>query len=72
MQSFGRALVYLGVFAIILNFFNFVPKLLVWIYQWGEGPAWGIKIGLIIVGGILWQLGRQQAARAAVHDEGEE
>lgn len=64
MKSLGSALVYLGVFAIILNFFNYVPKILVWIYEWGEGPAWGIKIGLIVVGGILWWLGSQSAGQA--------
>ncbi len=34
-----------------------VPKILIWIYKWGEVPAWGIKIGFIVVGVILYLLG---------------
>lgn len=71
MKSFGSALVYLGVWAIILNFFNFVPKVLVWIYEWGEGPAWGIKIGVIVVGGLLWWLGRRQSPAAETETDEE-
>lgn len=44
----------LGVLAIILNFLDRVPLVLAWIYKWGESTAWIIKIGLIMVGGIVW------------------
>lgn len=44
----------LGVLAIILNFLDRVPLVLAWIYKWGESTAWIIKIGLIVVGGIVW------------------
>ena len=44
----------LGVLAIILNFLDRVPLVLAWIYSWGESTAWMIKIGLIVVGGIVW------------------
>ena len=46
----------------MLDFFNYVPKLLFWIYEWGDGVAWIIKIALIVVGGILWFLGRNAEA----------
>ena len=62
MKNFGSFLLLLGVLAIVLDFFNYVPKLLFWIYEWGEGVAWAIKIALIVVGGILWFLGRNAEA----------
>ena len=65
---------YLGVLAIFLNLFNYVPKIMVWIYNWGEGVAWGIKIAFIAVGAVLWLIGHQQEKKqlAADHDENEE
>ena len=57
MKSFGSLLVVLGLLAIGLNFVNAVPKALAWIYLWGEGVAWGIKIGLVVVGALLWLAG---------------
>jgi hypothetical protein len=62
MKNFGSFLLLLGVLAIVLDFFNYVPKLLFWIYEWGDGVAWIIKIALIVVGGILWFLGRNAEA----------
>lgn len=54
MKRIGSTMVFFGAFAIVLNFMNAVPRILVWIYNWGETAAWGIKIGLIVVGAILW------------------
>jgi hypothetical protein len=54
MRSFGQLLMFLGGFAIVLDFFDRVPSLLMWIYNWGEPAAWGIKIALILVGAALW------------------
>ena len=62
MKSFGSLLLLLGVLAIVLEFFGYVPKLLFWIYEWGDGVAWAIKIALIVVGGILWLHGRNAEA----------
>lgn len=53
-------MLFFGVFAIILNFVNAVPRILVWIYSWGDMVAWIIKITLIIVGGVLWLVGNNQ------------
>lgn len=50
----GATLAFLGVLAIVLDFVGYVPRLLFWIYNWGDTVAWGIKIGLIVVGGILY------------------
>lgn len=70
MQNFGSTLMGLGVLAIFLDFFNYVPKVLFWIYSWGDGVAWVIKITLLVVGGALWLIGRnQEAAHPALAEE---
>lgn len=61
MQKFGGTLVLLGVLAIVMNYLNMVPRVLMWIYAWGEGTALFIKIGLIVLGGILWLIGKKQS-----------
>lgn len=52
----GASMFVLGGLAIVLDFMNKVPKLLVWIYNWGDGTAWVIKIGFLIVGAALYLL----------------
>lgn len=66
IQKIGTFLFVIGVIAIIMNFFNYVPKLLTWIYNWGEGPAWGIKIAFIVVGAALWFVGGRSQSRKEV------
>jgi len=58
MKRIGSILLLFGVMAIVMDFFNAVPRLLVWIYNWGDSVAWGIKVSLVIVGTILWWLGK--------------
>ena len=60
MKTIGTYMAIFGILAIILNFFNAVPRLLAWIYNWGEGVAWGIKIAFVIVGAILYFIGKNQ------------
>ena len=60
MTKIGSTLIGLGTLAIILNFANMVPSVLLWIYNWGEGVAWGIKLGLIALGAILLLVGRRE------------
>ena len=73
MQNFGSTLAILGILAIFLDFFNRVPKVLAWIYNWGDGVAWGIKIAFVVVGGVLWLIGRkQEAAHPALAEEDDE
>ena len=63
MQKLGSFLFIIGLLAIMLDFINYVPRVLIWIYQWGEGPAWAIKIGLVVLGGLLYVAGRRRNAR---------
>ncbi|HAD79399.1 hypothetical protein ACTS91_11710 [Empedobacter falsenii] len=65
MKTIGTYMAIFGLLAIVLNFFNAVPRLLAWIYNWGEGVAWGIKIAFVIVGAILYFMGRKQEENVA-------
>ncbi|MCT4630457.1 hypothetical protein [Winogradskyella sp.] len=60
MRKIGGYMIFFGLFAIVLNFFDRVPSILMWIYNWGEGVAWAIKIGLIVVGAVLFFLGKPE------------
>ncbi|MBU2983398.1 hypothetical protein KO498_16450 [Lentibacter algarum] len=57
MRQIGGLMAFFGIFAIVLDFLDRVPSILFWIYNWGNGPAWGIKIGLVVIGGLLYALG---------------
>jgi hypothetical protein len=54
MQRIASLLVIVGLLSIVTGFFNHVPKILMWIYQWGEGTAWAIKAGLVVAGAVLY------------------
>ena len=60
MKKIGGYLIFFGLFAIVLDFFGRVPKILMWIYEWGEITAWSIKIGLVVVGAVLFFLGKSK------------
>ncbi len=55
-RNFGSALVILGAMAIALGYANRVPKILSWIYEWGEDTAWMIKVGFLVAGLIFFGL----------------
>jgi hypothetical protein len=60
MKSLGSLLFIFGAAAIIFGFMERVPRILEWIYNWGEGVAWAIKIGFIVVGALLFIIGSRQ------------
>jgi hypothetical protein len=66
MKSIGSLLFIFGAAAIIMGFMDRVPGLLVWIDRWGEGTAWAIKIGLVVVGAGLYLLGSKGGSSASV------
>jgi hypothetical protein len=65
MKSIGGLLFLFGAAAIVMGFMDIVPKLLVWIYKWGEGTAWAIKIGLVVVGAGLYLMGSRKESSSA-------
>ena len=50
ISGFGGAAALFGFVSIVLSFFNYNLRILMWIDSWGETMAWVIRIGLIIVG----------------------
>ena len=60
----------LGLLAFGLNYLNAVPKVLAWIYEWGEETAMWIKIGLMVGDANIWLLG--YLAEAGEQAEAEE
>lgn len=64
LKSIGSFLVIVGLAAIVFGFMERVPRILQWIYDWGEGPAWAIKIGLVVLGAVLYVLGNKQKTEA--------
>lgn len=68
MRNFGQLLLVLGVLAIGLDLVDRVPTVLMWIYNWGDAVAWGIKIGLIVVGAALFFLGGAEEDEAPAEE----
>jgi len=56
MKNIGSFLALIGIAAIVMNYLDRVPRLLMWIYNWGDTVAWAIKIGLVVVGAALYFL----------------
>ena len=65
MQGIGGFLVLLGAGSFVLHFMDMEFRLLSWVDNWGPGVGTGIRIGMIVVGAIVWFLGKQQADKQA-------
>jgi len=59
LKSFGALLLFYGVASIVLDFVNMVPRLMAWIYLWGDTNAWIIKIAFVVVGFALTRVKTQ-------------
>lgn len=71
MKQIGGFMAVLGIAAIIFGFMDRVPKLLMWIYNWGDGAAWAIKIALIAAGGALYFMGNKKDANTTNTNSGD-
>jgi len=65
MQGIGGFLVLMGAGSFVLHFMDMEFRLLGWVDNWGVGVGNGIRIAMIVVGGIVWYLGKQQADKEA-------
>ena len=65
MQGIGGFLVLMGAGSFVLHFMDMEFRLLGWVDNWGVGVGNGIRIAMIVVGGILWFLGRNSEAKEA-------
>lgn len=62
MKKWGGTLFFFGVGSIILSFLGLQFVILAWIDLWGPTAGWAIRIGLALVGGAMWLLGRAPEA----------
>jgi hypothetical protein len=69
LNQLGMYAAILGALAIVMNYFNMVPRLLMWIYYWGDDNAMIIKISLIVGGGLLWFFTRPKHEELASSDD---
>jgi hypothetical protein len=60
MKSIGSLLFIFGAATIIFGFMDRAPRLMKWVYDYGEGTAWAIKIAFVVVGIALYLIGRKQ------------
>ena len=61
MKKVGSYMAIIGIALILLPFIGLTVRFTDWIYNWGEGVAWAIKIGLVVVGAVLFFLGEPEA-----------
>jgi len=66
MKSLGGYLFFFGLGSIILDFVGMQFMLLMWIDNWGSTVGWSIRIGMLVIGGALWLLGRNQESPPVV------
>lgn len=60
MKTIGSYLAIFGIGSIILYFLNMQFTLLMWIDNWGETVGWVIRIGMTVIGAILFLVGLNQ------------
>jgi hypothetical protein len=65
MQGFGGLLVFLGAGSFVLKYINMEFILTSWVDNWGTGAGNGIRIAMIVIGGMIWFLGKQQGNKQA-------
>lgn len=58
MSSIGGFLAIAGIASAIFSFLGRELIILMWIDLWGPVVGWIIRIALIVGGGLLWFLGR--------------
>ena len=58
MRFFGGFIAVVGMLAIVLPYVGMNFMFLNWINNWGSGVAWGIKIGIVVIGAIMYIAGK--------------
>ncbi len=54
MGGLAKFLVVFGIGSAVLHLMNREFIILFWIDSWGETVGWAIRIGMIVVGVVLW------------------
>lgn len=64
MKSIGAVLVLLGAGSFVLNMLDRQFVVLSWIDNWGSQVGTAIRIGLIVIGAVLWFMGNSRKETA--------
>ncbi len=59
MKQFGGWLFIFGAGSILLGFVGYEFSLLMWIDNWGTTVGWIIRMAMIVAGGAVWFLARE-------------
>jgi hypothetical protein len=62
MKSWGMWLFIFGAGSFVLNMLGMEFVILGWIDNWGPTAGTAIRVGLMVVGALMWLVGRKQAA----------
>ena len=60
MRGIGGTLFWLGLVSAVVHFAKMELVVLMWMKDLSPPVAWGIRGGLMLVGGVMWLVGRQQ------------
>ncbi|WP_299111322.1 hypothetical protein [uncultured Winogradskyella sp.] len=60
MRKIGVYAVLIGLALIILPYIGLTIRFLGWIDELGETTAWAIKIGLVVLGAVLFFMGKPE------------
>jgi len=61
MRSIGGLMFFYGLGSIVLHFINYEFVILSWMHMLDAPIPWVIRIGLGVVGGILWLVGKPKS-----------
>jgi hypothetical protein len=61
LQQLGGAVALAGIASIILALIDYNLRVLMWIDLWGTGAGWAIRVGLVVLGGVLFFVGAMGA-----------
>jgi hypothetical protein len=60
MKSIGGLLFFLGAGSFVLHFLEREFRLLAWVDNWGPTVGNGIRIGMIVIGAVLWMIAHKR------------
>lgn len=65
MKNIGGLMVLLGLGSIVINLIGYEFRLVSWMDNWGTTVGYALKIGLAVIGAILWFIGNKQESSEA-------
>jgi hypothetical protein len=64
MVSIGGFIAVAGILSIVLSFIGYNLRILMWIDTWGTTVGWIIRIGLVVLGGVIFMIGKFSTKQA--------